>query len=482
MASGDPQSNGIVLWTRINPDFYDKETIIVEISDTPDFKSILISREEKINFIENFTVKSYIHDNKLRSWSKYYYRFRYKKFISPVGSFKTLPAKNQKISSIKFGVLNCQDYSTGNFFAHKYLAEEDIDFVLFLGDYIYEYSYDKGAKDVLRKLRLPSGNEIASGIEDYYYLYNSYRSDPYLKELHRKFPFIVIWDDHEYANDCYGYFAPDHFIKDEKELKKLRIQANKAWFFSMPVNVDFKPDKYDSIKAYRSFDFGTLAKIILTDERTFRSSHPCGEGRFDRYLTKGCDNEKSSNRTMLGSKQLKWFFDLLENSSQKWNIWANPVCFMKLKFNDRFISLDSWDGYQYERSLILNKIKKLKEENHLENIFILTGDLHSFVSGYAKLEDEYITAEFITTSATSSNLNEILPVDIDVDILEELIMLENEHLKYFNSSTNGYTIIEVKENYVDIVFKAVDIHNVKKGVKIKRKFRIYSGNVEFEEI
>ncbi len=477
IASGDPKPNGITLWTRINPYVFDKEYISVEISNRPDFSDILVKQTGKIEPSKNYTAKFYITSEELLPWSKYYYRFIYKDKKSKTGTFKTLPDKNQNVEKIRFAVLNCQDYSTGNFFTHKHLAEENIDFVLFLGDYIYEYSYDKEAKKVLREIYLPSGNDVASDIEDYYYLYNTYKSDIYLQEVHRKFPFIAVWDDHEYANDCYGYHAPDHFIKEEQKLKNLRIQANKAWFYNMPVNIPFSETSYDSIKVYRSFQFGNLMKLILTDERLFRSEHPCGERKFQRYLIKGCGNEKSPGRTMLGETQLDWFFNQLDNY-QIWTVWANPVSFMELKLNDYYISFDSWDGYQYEREKILFKIK----EENIKNMFILTGDLHSFVSGYPRLDGENVVPEFITTSATSSNLNEILPIDIDVSFLEELILLENKHIKYFNSSTNGYSIIEVYKDYVDITFKSVDILNLKKNVKIEKKFRIYSDTGEFKEI
>jgi len=473
IGSGDPKPNGIVLWTRVNPEIFDNHQITVEISEDSSFRDILISKTEYINLQENFTVKSYITSSKLNPWQKYYYRFRYKNHLSSIGMFKTLPEKNQEIEKVRFGVLNCQDYSVGNFYAHRYLAQEDLDFVLFLGDYIYEYSFDKEADKVLRKLNLPSGNEIASALEDYYYLYNTYKSDMYLQELHRKFPFLVVWDDHEYANDCYGYNAPDHFIKDEEYLKNLRTAASKAWFYSMPVDVQV--ESFDKIKIYREFCFGDLMKIILTDERSYRSSHPCGERKFQRYLSQGCGEEKSPDRTMLGEEQLNWFFYQLSSNEQRWTVWANPVAFMKLKLDNRYISFDSWDGYQYERDLILQKIKQIQ----LKNLFILTGDLHSFVGGFAQLDEENIVPEFITTSATSSNLDEIVP--IDVDLLESLVSLENEHIKYFNSSTNGYTIVEMTKDYTDIIFKSVDIQNADKGIKIKRNFRLYLNNTKFIE-
>ncbi len=421
----------------------------------------------------NFTVKAYIKSSLLEPWKKYYYRFKYSSKYSQIGTFKTLPDENQQIEHIRFAILNCQDYSTGYFVAHKFLLEEEIDFVLFLGDYIYEYAYDKDAKKVIRKLQLPSGYHVASTEEDYHFLYNVYKSQKYLQELHRKVPFICIWDDHEYANDCYKYFAPDHHIKDENTLKNLRISANKAWFYNLPVNVPFNTSSYNSIQVYREFTFGNLLKVIITDERLFRSPHPCGEGKIEeRLFSKGCGIEKNSDRTILGEEQLNWFFYQLENSGQRWIFWGNPVMFMEMKLDKRYITFDSWDGYQYERDMILTKIEELKTTNRLDNFVILTGDLHSFVAGYAKSDSGISVPEFITTSASSSNLDEIIPVDLDVDIIEELIKMQNKHIEYINAQINGYTIVDVYPEFTTITFKGVNAKDPNSNIKTLKTFRI----------
>ncbi len=484
VASGDPKENGIVLWTRINPDIFESNYIELEISKDPKFQEIIHRETSLVNEEVNFTVKAYVENDNLKPWNNYYYRFKYKNVYSETGKFKTLPSRNQDIERVRIGVINCQDFSTGYYNAHYHLLTENPDFILFLGDYIYEYSKDKNAKRTVREISLPSGKDLASSEEDYHYLYNTYRSDKYLKELHRNFTFLIIWDDHEYANDCYGFYAPDHFIKDEESLKKLRISANRAWFYNLPVDVPFSDEFYNGIRTYRHFRFGSLFEITLTDERLYRSPHPCGEGTFrNRYLTEGCGTEEEPYMTMLGDEQKDWFFEKIENSDTKWFFWGNPVLFVPLKFEDYYVSLDSWDGFQYERSQILQKVKNEKEKGSLKNFITLTGDIHSFVAGYAELDGEVVFPEFATISATSSNIDELIPFNLDVKLIEKTIKMSNKHIKYFNSHSNGYTIVDIYPDFVEVTFKKVTtVLDKKSELKTEKIFRIYSGEDKFVEI
>ena len=299
IASGDPSPSGIVLWTRINPDYIQDKKVKYQIAEDKDFNNIVVEGYEDINTDGNHTVKVFI-DNQLNSWRTYYYRFIYQNTTSKVGRFKTLPEENQNIQEIKFVYLSCQDYANGYYTSYPHVVNEDIDFIVWLGDYIYEEYEDPDS--IVREINLPSGYSMVHTLEDYYYLYNTYKSDKNLQLLHENFAFIPVWDDHEFANDCYGYHAPDHdFKNDDDKLKKLRLEATKAWYENLPVNVPYNKDAQDiyNIQTYRSFKYGNLMELILTDERLYRSPHPCGEGDYgERFLAKGCRNEKSEDRTM----------------------------------------------------------------------------------------------------------------------------------------------------------------------------------------
>ncbi len=482
VASGDPTPSGIVLWTRINPDFIQDKKVKYQIAEDKDFNNIVVEGYENINTDSNYTVKVFIN-NQLNSWTTYYYRFIYQNTISKVGRFKTLPEKNQDISELKFAYMSCQDYVNGYFTSYPHVVSEDVDFVIWLGDYIYEEIEDPSS--MVRDINLPSGYTVVHSLEDYYYLYNTYKSDKNLQLLHENFAFIPVWDDHEYANDCYGYHAPDHDYKnDDTKLKKLRLEATKAWYENLPVNVPYNPDAQDiyNIQIYRSFKFGQLAELILTDERLYRSSHPCGEGGYgERYITTGCENEKLDDRTMLGDTQKNWFLNKVKNSDSKWIFWCNPVMFMKFKIDKYYLDFDAWDGYQYERSKIIQKIKSYKNDGYIENFVVLTGDLHSFVAGNISedFENDYVFPEFISGAVSSSNLAEILKKDYgfsDPRLLEGIIENSNEHIKYLNSHEHGYGIVRVKKDEIKISFKMVStVKKEKADIKQIKSFILKDG-------
>ncbi len=482
IASGDPTPTGITLWTRINPDFINETFVKFQISEDEDFNNIVYEGFEDINTEGNSTVKVFI-ENKLKPWTLYYYRFIYSGTKSKTGKFKTLPEKDQNIENLKFVYMSCQDYVNGYFTSYPHVVDEDVDFVIWLGDYIYETA--EYSSDSVREINLPSGKDKAQNLQDYYYLYNTYKSDKNLQLLHENFAFIPVWDDHEYANDCYGYNAPDHnFSGDKEKLKKLRLEATKAWYENLPVNVPFNPDSQDiyNIQIYRSFKYGKLAEIVLTDERLYRDGHPCGEDQYtERYIVEGCGKEKNQNRTMLGEPQRKWFLNRLENSNTQWFFWGNPVMLMKFKIDKYYLTFDSWDGYQYERNLIFNKVKSLKEENKLKNFIVLTGDLHSFVAGNLSqdFKEPFIGIEFVVGSVSSSNLSEILNDVYNNSVIdfEDIAKLTNKHIKYLNSHDHGYAVVEVNKYYSRITYKKVkDIKEKKSEVIQLKQFIVYNGN------
>ncbi len=488
IASGDPTPSGITLWTRINPKFFNENKVKYQISTDKNFEDIVVEGYESININGNHTVKVFIN-NQLEPWKVYYYRFIYNGTKSKTGKFKTLPSENQDISKVKFVYMSCQDYVNGYFTAYPHVVDEDVDFVIWLGDYIYETA--EYSSDSVRKINLPSGEDKAQNLDDYYYLYNTYKSDKNLQLLHENFAFIPVWDDHEFANDCYGYHAPDHnFKNDEQKLKKLRLEATKAWYENLPVNVPYNPDAQDiyNIQIYHSFKYGKLMEIILTDERLYRNGHPCGEDQFtERYLVEGCGEEKDSDRTMLGETQRNCFFNKIENSNSQWIFWGNPVMMMKFKIDKYYLTFDDWDGYQYERNLILKKVKDLKDENKLQNFVVVTGDLHSFVAGNLSqdFKEPYISPEFVVGSVSSSNLSEVLKDVYDNPLLdfEDAAKLANDHIEYLNSHDHGYAVVEVNQLFSKISFKKVStVKEESAEVKELKSFIVYNGSPKIHKL
>lgn len=526
VASGDPAANGIVLWTRISPDYFGGTNVpaAYEIASDDAFANVLVRGSAVINPAElNYTVKLQIASDALEPGMTYYYRFIYAQTASRTGRFKTLPAAGSAVESVRFSFLSCQDYTNGYYNAYDHLVEEALDCIVWLGDYIYEAvgdpSYQQG---LIRTIDLPSGALYAQNLEDYYHLYNTYRGDGKLQRLHERFAFITIWDDHEFANDCYdGDHAPDHNYTDdgdEESLHQLRLDANLAWFVNQPVDVWYDAESASAfnIRIYRSFRFGDLMELVMTDERLYRSEHPCGEGGAgERYVVGDCDALSDTSRTMLGSEQKKWFFDTIRRSNRRWVVWGNEVTMMPMKitgivgYAESYVNVDQWDGFQAERQEILDTVKAYKGNGSLRNFVAVTGDIHSYIVGHL-LEDfdhpllsDIIAPEFVGTSVTSSNLAEMAigaasSVSSDSHLydllmamveeqgaggLENLLRIPNPHMKYFNTHQHGYPVAEVTTESLRVDYKVVHtIRETQAELETIKRYEVKDGDPEIKEL
>lgn len=514
VASGDPTPTGALLWTRIDPQISNgisSESIDFSLVQWLDSGSEKMTRAVKdmieqgkfvmfeISTTQNFTntvLKGFAPiwnsfdnivridvDTKLAPHTIYYYRFITKSgYVSQTGRFRTLQQESDT-KPVKFGYLTCQDYTNGYFNAIDHLAEEEMDFVLHVGDYIYESVGDPLYQSPIpgREIRLPSGGPKAMTMEDYRTLYRTYRADPSLQKLHENHAIIGIWDDHEFANDTYyPAIAPDDSLSPDPER---RLTANQVWFEYMPARVKF--DKSlgfeNSIKIYRNIKIGQLAELILTDQRLYRSPHACGPSTTDKYFNGGCADIDNPRRSMLGNPQKTWFLDQMAGSDALWKIWGNEVQFSQLTLLGRYLNLDAWDGYRAERRQIATHIK----QNGIKNVIALTGDFHTFEAGLMKVDyendadSEAIGVELMVGSVTSSNLREAIrnslnntstvssPVPLPVideivgilkgrlnvlttitselifKELQNIIKVENPWIKLIDSSTHGYAVLEL---------------------------------------
>jgi len=407
VASGDPTPYGAILWTRVDPAIEQgltnaevralgeslgkatHGTALFQVSLSPRFDRILLAGLAPI-LREFDNVVRVDTDGRLSPGKTYYYRFLTRDgYVSRTGRFKTLPAPDS-LSPIRIGQVTCSDYTNGYFHAYRFLADDSLDFVVHLGDYIYEAVGDPRyqAPPADRRITLPSGRLQASTLEDYRTLYRTYRSDPDLQRLHERHAMIVIWDDHEFANDSYDAVAPEERAEPDPAR---RLAANQAWFEYIPARVNFDPAKpFDqSIRLYRRFRVGKLLELFATDERLYRSAFPCGSGVLQRHLSKGCPALQDEKRTMLGEAQREWLLQGLSTSDALWKVWANQVQFAPLKLFGRFYSLDQWDGYPVERERILQTI----HQQGVRNLVLLTGDLHAFEVNLLKRDFEHDSDE-----------------------------------------------------------------------------------------
>lgn len=482
VASGDPQPTGIVLWTRVDPAQQSGPSgnlVAWQIAADPSFAAVLTSGIATLDPYKDNTVKLPVSAPTLAPYTGYYYRFLYNGVASRTGQFKTLPAADADLASLKLAFLVCQDYGNGFYTALAHVAQESVDYVLHLGDYIYETITSSSFQNNPARTvpPFPSGSTtVPANLDDYRHLYKVYKADPNQQAVHERFAYIQLWDDHEFANDCHGDFHPDNNTAPANAATPqpaLRQAANQAWSEYGLADVAFDPAKpWDqSVQVYRKFALGKLADLIVTDERLYRDGPPCGSGQYgQRYFSVGCPAILDSSRTMLGAPQRQWFTDQVLGSTATWKLWANEVMLMQLKATAVYVSLDQWDGYGEERKHLLQTFGHAG----VKNLVALTGDLHTFVAGYLKPNFDNIFAspvgvELMVGSITSANFAEEIEAAVGLpsaplpakgfgvppNLLEPLIRGLNPHIRYWDSSTHGYAVITLTPSALTCEFKAV---------------------------
>jgi len=428
VASGDPLADRVIIWTRVTPDdSVSSVEVVWEIAGNKDFEPVLKRQSITTGPERDYTVK--VDVDGLEPDKHYYYRFTALDRTSPTGRTKTLPADN--VDSLKFAVVSCSNWQHGYFNAYDRIAAREVDAVLHLGDYIYEYGIGN-ARNVDRR-HLPE-HEIVT-LQDYRTRYSQYHLDEGLRNMRQKHPVITIWDDHEVANDTYADGAQNHQPGDEGDFLARKNAARKAYYEWIPIR--------EASKHYRTFRFGNLAEVIMLDERQEGKTKPAAGVSDPIY--------KMDDRRMLGKDQLNWFESQLTNTSATWKVIGNQVMFSDLDRtavspkNPR--NMDSWDGYPAEKERVADIIRS----GDLKNIIFLTGDTHAswafevvadpFQKNQTKTYQP-LAVEFGTTSVSSTNSNEFMPDDT-VKLRELAYMKANPHLKFVNQRDHGYLLLSL---------------------------------------
>ena len=524
VASGDPSPTGVVLWTRVNPEAWSPQTPLrFEVARDAEFRRPVLAGEiaaAEFAADRDYTVRVDLQQH-LAPQQRYYYRFWHGAVSSRTGRCRTAPQAGATLSSLRLGVVTCQDFTNGYYAAFAQLAQEDVDFVLHLGDAIYETTGAGFQRQPYpdRVFSLPSGQPAAVNLSDFRFLYRKYRSDPLFQQALEQHTFIFQWDDHETANDCYWDYvndtlgAPDHpyAAGDPEQLRQLKRDAQQAWFEYIPARVTFQPNAahpFETLSIYRRFTFGQLADVFVTDQRTYRSPHPCG--LEERVVTRGCSDQNSELQTMLGETQRDWFIAGVTSSNAQWKIWSNETFLGQFKLGRRdgqklFINLDAWDGYENERAAILSAIAAAG----VQNFIALTGDFHSYMAAYLKVDysqrsnrpgPNLVGVEFMTPAVTSSTLIDLLLTLLPSDDLAELQAEEarqpskfyfenlakfaNPHVQFFNSQEWGYSIVEFTPESATYSAYSVakSINSAVAPRRLIRQIRVPSNRITMQDV
>jgi alkaline phosphatase D len=440
VASGDPASDGFVIWTRLAPQpLLGRGGMSVlpvevgwEIADDPGMKQVVRSGTAIARMEVGHSV--HVEVDGLEPGRDYFYRFRAGGAESPIGRSRTLPAPGSEIAQLRFGVAGCQQWEGGFYTAWRRMAEANFDFVFHYGDYIYEYrafTADRNNRPPPRAM--PQDFPTCYNLIDYRRRYALYKSDPDLQAAHASCPFLSSFDDHEVTDNWAGESDPANTPAEAFLFR--RAAAFQAWYEHMPVRRALIPRGPD-IHAYRRFGFGALADIAVLDTRQFRSKQPCGDG------VKSCADADTPGRTMMGEAQENWLAEQLRAPQATWQVLAQQVLFSALDWRSfPFVrpsdsparDLDAWDGATAGRDRVLRLLRDAK----VGNAVVLTGDLHMGLA--LEIKDDWrdenspcIGTEFLATSISSGGDGSATLANAD------MLHAGNPHLKFVGNE-RGYS-------------------------------------------
>ncbi|WP_241678546.1 alkaline phosphatase D family protein [Streptomyces lasalocidi] len=452
IASGDPQPGSVVLWTRLAPAPYQPdgglpaERIDVdwEVARDPAFATV-VSRGTATAHPE-FHHSVHVEVAGLDPDRVHYYRFRAGTWLSETGRTRTAPEQGAVVPSVRFALTACQAYQDGYFTAYRHLAEDDVAFVLHLGDYIYEYAVDAvgGARNYTDRTVPSLYDREAASLEDYRLRYALYKSDPDLRAAHAAHPFVVAFDDHETENN-YAGSIPENSVPPEEFLLR-RAAAYRAYWENQPLRTAQQSVGPD-LQLYRRLHWGQLAQFDVLDTRQYRSDQAYG----DVAHIPGPESTDPA-RTMTGATQERWLLDGWRSSRAVWNVVPQQVTFAQRKLDLNpvaKVSMDAWDGYPAARRRILDGAKAAG----LGNLMVLSGDVHV---GYAfDLKDDFdapssrtLGTEIVATSITSGKDGSQRPGNWDT------YMSANPHLKFYDGR-RGYATVQLGLSRARADFKTV---------------------------
>jgi alkaline phosphatase D len=486
VASGDPSASGIVLWTRLAPDPSDPMALGPQMLPvgwrvaTDDQMRRVVARG-RARAMAELAHSVHVEVDGLRAGADYFYQFDIGGEQSPVGHFRTSPSRRETAKSLAFAIATCQDWPSGYFTPYRDMVNNDLDLVLHLGDYTYEYQIGSGN----RELPPEAFRAETVDLRTYRNRHALYKLDPDLQAAHAKFPFAVTWDDHEVAND-YSGLAPEYDVPSPAFAAK-RAAAYQAWYEHMPVRSalgygsdrgrgsdsdnDRRNNREDDrereendredgrtgdvrnepneLRIYRRLNYGRLAEFTMLDTRQYRTDNPYGDGESDHNLYPNV-----GEYTMLGTQQERWVARGFAKSRSQWNIVGQGLLMAELRHppydtQDRYWN-DAWDGYPAARQRLLSDVVN----SGVRNPVFFAGDWHSTFANDLKLNFKdsaapTIASEFVTPAITTGG--DGTPYGPYYGPMVPF----NPHIKYFEGDRRGYMLATVTSEQMKIDLRFV---------------------------
>ncbi|CAN5325065.1 alkaline phosphatase D family protein [soil metagenome] len=514
IATGDPKDTSMVFWSRcVRSDATTADVpVILQVSTTSDFATTLANVTLTATAQYDFTVRAKVTG--LTAGTALFYRFKAGSDVSAVGTTKTAPPASST-AAVNFAWFTCQDWSVNHWGAMSLMATESLDFLVHVGDYVYETvgaAFQAGAAEPTHTaIRFPDGTALADGsryattLADYRTLYRTYRGDARLQTLHAKWPIVAIWDDHEFSDDCWQ----DHqtYTNENKQETARRRGATQAWAEYTPI--DFGDVSFDvanaaitNIKIYRDFRFGSVVHLVMTDERLYRDNHVVDEATVAaaqghdpingsdsigaRYFVQqpvllqfeaGKKAATGSAPSILGATQTQWWKSTLSSSTATWKVWGNELMLSRMwidlrasapaPFNALYVvNCDAWDGYPAHKAELLGYLKT----NGITNVVGITGDLHAFQCGVVRDVPDPATGtpvlvDFVCAGVSSSSFYSYVKAGSAGTPLAALVATpatfdavlkgNNPDFKYVDHDAQGYATATATPDKLVVMFNKV---------------------------
>lgn len=494
VASGDPLPDGVLLWTRVTPTAEARpgsgrgpDTVVEwQVATDARFADVVARGRVTATAATDHTVKADVRG--LRPATRYFYRFTAAGTHSPAGRTRTAPADGVLPGNVRFGVVSCANWESGYFSPYRHLADRaDLDAVLHLGDYLYEYKSGE-YPDFKAVVRPHSPAHELLTLADYRTRHGVHKTDPDAQALHAAHPVIAIWDDHEFADNAWSGGAVNHTPDSEGSWQARMAAAKQAYFEWMPV----RPSTAGT--TYRQLRFGRLADLHLLDLRTFRDAQvKAGSGAVD-----------DPGRTLTGRAQLDWLKAGLERSDATWRLVGTSVMISQVAFGavpahllgplaeilgvpqeGLAVNTDQWDGYTDDRRELLGHLS----DRGIDNTVFLTGDIHmAWANEVPRKAATYpastpVATEFVVTSVTSDNVDDILHVAPQTVSPTGVAAIKaaNRHVKWLDMDSHGYGVLDVTAERTQMDFYAISDRTDPRATRRHlRSYRTMSGTQKVE--
>ena len=449
VASGDPDPEGFVLWTRLAPEPYNPDSlppqsipVVWQVAEDEKMHKVVQSGTSLAYAEHAHSVHVEVHG--LRPDREYFYCFIAGREKSQTGRTRTLPVMGRRLQDFRFAFASCQDFTNGYFAAYRDMVRHDPRLIVHTGDYIYESIYKEG----VRRIPVP----VAMTLDDYRLLHACYKLDPHLQDAHAAAPWLLIWDDHEVENDWGGGYSES--ISDPEKFLRRKTAAIKAYCEHLPLRLSIRRQP-GGLRIYQRTVIGDLLELNLLDCRQYRDQPPCLDetGRAPLQI-KSCEEALSGERSMVGREQEDWLSRGFGDSGAKWNTLVQATYlapFDYVKGEDSVYKTDGWDGYAASRQRILDMIVNKRIKNPVS----IGGEIHAFYAGIANaqafdFDSPPALSEMVCTSISSGGGG-------DKRYRETLdLFAENPFARYFENRLRGYALCNVNHKRWHTAFRVIE--------------------------